>query len=240
MGSYTQNFLVLKPPGGFQSSSIQLMLAFQSAAAWRQSHQRAAPADTLYRDPSWDHAEMLPSWLHYTGRKTIKMDAKKKYWVPLKVISDTHEKLWKISTNITDTEMAFCRWIWIKNNSLHTAAFAPSPVDLLKWNVRERRWVCTSRTSLATASISQNQREQFLLILLTRSPISHGLLASRKDYELCFISDCFVYSNYSLEKTGMWFIKQRPNFIVHWIPHPQVSVVSFGKSLFSVSCFFKE
>lgn len=114
MGSYTQNFLVLKPPGGFQSSSIQLMLAFQSAAAWRQSHQRAAPADTLYRDPSWDHAEELPSWLHYTGRKTIKMDAKKKYWVPLKVISDTHEKLWKISTNITDTEMAFCRWICIK------------------------------------------------------------------------------------------------------------------------------
>lgn len=69
----THRVLVLKPPGGFQSSSIQLMLAFQSAAAWCQSHQRAAPDDKLNRDPSWDHREELPCWLHYTGRKTIKM-----------------------------------------------------------------------------------------------------------------------------------------------------------------------
>lgn len=113
----THRVLVLKPPGDFQSSSIQLMLAFQSVAAWCQSHQRAAPDDKLNRDPSWDHREELPCWLHYTGRKTIKMGVclcKKKKWVPLKVISDTHEKLWKISTNFTDAEMAFCRGIWIK------------------------------------------------------------------------------------------------------------------------------
>lgn len=239
----THRVLVLKPPGGFQSSSIQLMLAFQSAAAWCQSHQRAAPDDKLNRDPSWDHREELPCWLHYTGRKTIKMGVclckKKKLssseshqWHSWEALEDFY-KLHRCRNGILQRDSN-------KKKSLHKVAFAPSPVDLLKWNVWERRWVRTSRTSLATASISQNQREQFLLILLTRSPISHGLLASREDYELCFISDCFVYSNYSLEKTGMWFIKQRPNFIVHWIPHPQVSVVSFGKSLFSVSCSFKE
>lgn len=89
----THRVLVLKPPGGFQSSSIQLMLAFQSAAAWCQSHQQAAPDDKLNRDPSWDHREELPCWLHYTGRKTIKMGVclcKKK----------KNEFLWKSSVTL--------------------------------------------------------------------------------------------------------------------------------------------